>query len=864
MVPLTLEKPGGSPSAATLLSTSPASSGERRFALAVVLLSAVLFAAAAPFAKEGLPQVQAFIPAYGAALVVTDLITAVLLFGQFRIARSRAVLVLAAGYVFTALSTIAHAMSFPGLFAPSGLLGAGPQSTAWIYMFWHGGFPLFVIAYATMRGGKFNATTSAGAGPAILGTVVGVTGLVVAFAALALRGHDALPAIMAGNRYTPAMIGVVSTVWLSSLVALGLLWRRRPHSVLDLWLMVVMCAWLFDVALSAMLNAGRFDLGFYAGRLYGLLAASFVLAVLLLENGLLHARLAAAHTEERRRTADLQQATERLESLNAQLGDSNLLLQEQTQHKTEFLANMSHELRTPLNAIIGFAELLRIGRGGDANNQRTFAAHIYQSGHHLLSLINDILDLSKIEAGKVEISLEPIQWKPTLADAVALLANQAAAKGIALRIDPHSSVETFVADPRRLKQILLNLLSNAVKFAPQGGQVTLRAEAVDRQRAETGSPGFADGARMPLPATDFEKFVEISVSDDGMGIAADDMSRLFTPFTQIANKRTKIEGTGLGLSVVHRLAQLHGGTVAVASEPGKGSCFTVWLPLRLEGELANGRTKLEMASLLEHPLALVIEDNEAAALLMRAQLETHGFIVRHVVSAEAALAIVGECTPAVITLDIELPGMDGWEFVARLKKTAAWEGVPIVVVSVLDEARTGFSLGAALVLQKPIGGDALAKGLKQLGLTLGEGSDATVLVIDDDVGAVEVLASQLHQRGCTVLRALGGREGIELARRFRPDLIALDLEMPEVNGFEVVEALKDDVSTAQIPIVVVTAKDLTAQDRKVLNGHILDIVGKAEFEQGRFMNEVWRALSRPAMNRVHGDGVANTRQHPHS
>ena len=362
---------------------------------------------------------------------------------------------------------------------------------------------------------------------------------------------------------------------------------------------------------------------------------------------------------------------------------------------------------------------------------------------------------------------------------------------------------------------------------------------------------------MPLPATEFGRFLEVSVSDDGMGITKDDMRRLFTPFTQVAHGRTKVEGTGLGLSVVHRLAQLHGGTVAVTSEVGKGSCFTVWLPLRLEDESLRDCARREVvAPPAKQQLALVIEDVEAAAELMRAQLEAHGFIVRHVLSAEDALAIVDECTPAVITLDIDLPGMDGWEFLAHLKKTAAWENVPVVVVSVLDEARTGFSLGAALVLQKPIGGDALAKGLKQLGLTSKAASEATVLVIDDDAGAVEVLAGQLHQLGCTVLRALGGQKGIELARQFSPDLIALDLEMPEVNGFEVVEALKDDASTARIPIVVVTAKDLTRQDRKRLNGHILDIVGKAEFEQGRFMNEVRRALSRPAMG-IDTGGIAN-------
>ena len=834
--------------AATLLSTWPAGPGERRFAFVVILVSVALFTVAAPFAKQSLPQVWAFVPGYESALVVTDLITAVLLFGQFRIARSSAVLVLASGYLFTALTTIAHALSFPGLFAPGGLLGAGPQSTAWLYMFWHGGFPVFVVAYTVLRGSTREAMPDAArSGVAITGAAVAVIVTVIGFAALALGGHDALPAVMAGDHYTPVMIVVVSTVWLASLFAGLLLLRRRPYSVLDLWLMVVMCAWLFDIALSAVLNAGRFDLGFYAGRVYGLLAASFVLMVLLLENGLLHVRLTEAHAHERRRAADLQRLSEGLESLNAQLGDSNLRLQEQTRHKSEFLANMSHELRTPLNAIIGFSELLRAGMGGDVDDQRRFADYIFQSGQHLLALINDILDLSKIEAGKVEITLEPIHLEPILADALALLANQARAKRISLKADQRGSVGVLLADRRRLKQILLNLVSNAVKFAPQDGQVTLSAEAVDRLRAGTALPGFREGVRLPLPATEFEHFFEISVSDDGIGITPEDMRLLFTPFTQIASKSTrKVEGTGLGLSVVHRLAQLHGGTVAVTSEPGKGSCFTVWLPARSGAKPADGSAQRVMAKLAKRPLALVVEDSEAAAALMQAQLEANGFAVRHVVSAEAALAIADECTPALITLDVLLPGMDGWEFLARLKETTSWEGVPVVVVSVVADQGTGFSLGAALVLQKPIGRDALAKGLERLGLTPNGEREVTVLVIDDDAGAVELLAGQLHQRHYTVLRALGGREGIELARRFRPDLIALDLEMPDVNGFDVVEALKDDSSTAQIPIVVVTAKDLTSQDREKLNEHILDIVGKAEFNHGRFMGEVQRALSKPA------------------
>jgi CheY-like chemotaxis protein len=372
--------------------------------------------------------------------------------------------------------------------------------------------------------------------------------------------------------------------------------------------------------------------------------------------------------------------------------------------------------------------------------------------------------------------------------------------------------------------------------------VVLRAEKVNRLRAATALPGEGQGLRMPLPPSEHERFVQISVSDTGIGISAKDLSQLFAPFMQVPNALTRnVEGTGLGLVMVHRLAEVHGGTVAVTSEPGVGSCFTVWLPWR-EDIKAAGDTSRPVAP--KRPTALVVEDNDAAAALMQAQLEENGFVVRRAASAEAALALVSQYTPDLITLDILLPDMDGWQFLARLKATPAWEAVPVVVVSIAADHGLGFSLGAAQVLQKPIGLDALSKVLQRLGLANTSASDVTVLVIDDDAGAVELLATQLKQRDYTVLRALGGREGIELAQRYKPDLITLDLEMPEVNGFDVVEALKGSAATAQIPIVVVTAKDLAPGDREHLNGHIHEIVGKAEFDHGRFIGEVQRALSK--------------------
>jgi signal transduction histidine kinase len=283
------------------LSTLPATRRDRRIALTVVAVSAVVFGAMAPFAKVQLAPVWAFISVYGSALAVIDLITAVLLFGQFGFLRSRGLLVLASGYLFTTFITIAHALTFPGLFSPGGLLGAGPQTTAWLYMFWHGVFPLCVIVYALLGQRDLQPIAAPNVRIAAVTAVVVPLIAVSAITYLATTGQQSLPAIMQGNRSTSSMIGVVSSIWVLSVVALGALWRRRPHVVLDLWLMVVMSAWIFDVGLSSVLNTGRFDLGFYAGRIYGLMASSLVLLMLLLENGALYGRLVEAHDKHSKR-----------------------------------------------------------------------------------------------------------------------------------------------------------------------------------------------------------------------------------------------------------------------------------------------------------------------------------------------------------------------------------------------------------------------------------------------------------------------------------------------------------------------------------------------------------------------------------
>jgi PAS domain S-box-containing protein len=331
LLTLSSEAPGDAAvSHETDLSNLPAGPTQRPVALAVVVLSILTFAAAVPFARVPLARVPAFIPSYEAALAINDLITAVLLFGQFSQLRSRAVLALASGYLFDALMMVPHALSYPGVFADAGLLGAGPQTTAWLYMFWHGGFPIFVIAYAAADGTR--VAPSAGAGRGVSLAILLVGGMVAVLTLLATDGHDVLPAIMDGSGYTPAMKGVVSCVWALSLVTLLLLWRKPQRSVLDVWLMVVMVAWLFDVALSAVLNAGRFDLGFYAGRLYGLLAASFVLGALLVETSGLHARLAKAQVRLEDHARELEA---RVRARTAELGRSNDALKEEVAERKQ-------------------------------------------------------------------------------------------------------------------------------------------------------------------------------------------------------------------------------------------------------------------------------------------------------------------------------------------------------------------------------------------------------------------------------------------------------------------------------------------------------------------------------------------------
>ena len=537
-----------------------------------------------------------------------------------------------------------------------------------------------------------------------------------------------------------------------------------------------------------------------------------------------------------------------LKLFEQRLQQKNAELEEASRMKSEFLANMSHELRTPLNAIIGFSEVLGDGLIGNlSDQQKKFIGDIFSSGKHLLSLINDILDLSKVEAGKMMLDLESVQISSLFANSLSIIKEKAQARHINLTLDAPRELGSIRADARKVKQIVYNLLSNAVKFSLDGGQVTLRAARVPRARVGQ-LPGPRAGRGFALADNEFQEFLEISVTDKGIGVSPDGLEALFKPFSQIdSGLSRKYQGTGLGLAMIKLLAELHGGTLAVESAEGEGSRFTVWLPLRVEEEIEAAETVVlgpAVEALAGDRYAMIVEADMKSADLIRVHLEAEGFKVVHAATAEDALVLAERNTLSLITLAIMLPQMDGWELLTRFKQIRALKHVPIVIVSIVADRNKGFALGAAAVMQKPISRQELYDSLVELGLVpVAHGGSLKVLIVDDDPRAVELIALHVADLASKVLRAYGGADAIEMARRELPDLIVLDLLMPEVNGFDVVAALHENPGTATIPILIVTSKSITAQDRDELNGFVSTIMEKADFDGDRFALEVRRALT---------------------
>ncbi len=533
------------------------------------------------------------------------------------------------------------------------------------------------------------------------------------------------------------------------------------------------------------------------------------------------------------------------------LQEKNLELEHASRMKSEFLATMSHELRTPLNAIIGFSEALKDGLMGQMSNvQHEYIGDIFTSGQHLLSLINDILDLSKVEAGMMALELEAVDVSTMLANSLSIVREKAAAQRIHLELDASDDLGVTHLDIRKTKQIVYNLLANAVKFSSHGGRVTLRARCVTRAAVGHVSDtwpvhGFA------LADNDFQSFLEICVSDHGIGISQPNLQKLFLAFSQIdSSLARKFEGTGLGLAMVKQLAELHGGTVAVASAEGEGACFVAWVPVRTLAQ-ATSNAAATLGAAVDagddrgERYALLVEDDDQTADFVSLLLAGEGFAVLRAASAEAALRMAPQHALSLITLDLELPGSDSWDLILRIRDDDSLAQVPMVMISGAAENNLAMNGGAAAVLQKPISRSQLKASLAHLGLEPMLEHTYKVLVVDDDPKAVELLTAFLPYPAYAVTRAYGGAEAIALAQRLHPHLILLDLMMPDVSGFDVVETLQRDPDTEAIPILIVTAKHITASDREMFNNNpekVIRVFEKASFNSARFLREVRRAL----------------------
>jgi signal transduction histidine kinase/CheY-like chemotaxis protein len=529
--------------------------------------------------------------------------------------------------------------------------------------------------------------------------------------------------------------------------------------------------------------------------------------------------------------SDLETANAGLASRSRQLADTVVELQhardqamEASRTKSSFLANMSHELRTPLNAIIGLTELMseNTGRFGTEKAAEPLR-RVLRAGRHLLNLINGILDLSKIEAGKLDLTLEPVAVQPMLEEVMGLARPLAESNNNQLALSYAGGLDTIQADSMRLRQILLNLLSNAAKFT-KAGKVDLRVRPIER-----------NGRR----------WAEFVVADTGIGMSDDQIGRLFQEFTQAdASTTREFGGTGLGLAITRKLCQLMGGDVTVESAVGRGSAFTVRLPVEA-AEPATSDAAAPTAPAVTSTqggrgTVLVIDDDATARELMTTYLVQQGFSVVTESTGVAGLKRARELHPAAIMLDIIMPDIDGWTVIAAIKGDPALADIPVIIVSIVDEARRGIALGAAGYLTKPIEKEKL---LAVLSAFHSGGRPGSVLVVEDDGEQREIMHSILTTQGWIVSEAANGRLALEALKAGLPDVILLDLMMPEMDGFQVVAELQANPAWRQIPVVVVTSLDLTARDRERLNRGVEHIVIKNASSQRELLTYVGDLLA---------------------
>ena len=529
---------------------------------------------------------------------------------------------------------------------------------------------------------------------------------------------------------------------------------------------------------------------------------------------------AAANERVAEQTRRLSEQNELLEDQRSRIGRVNRELQRASALKDRFLASVSHELRTPMTVILGFtAALLKGGQGNLNAQQRESLERVQRNAKLLLGLINDVLDISKIEAGKVEIHRQRVLL-PTLARQVEADYGEAARnKRLTLRSEIAPGLESVTTDPERVMQIIANLVGNALKFTERGS-ITVRFEPRDPD-------SWA-----------------IVVSDTGIGIPQEEQSTIFEEFRQgEAVEHRGRGGTGLGLAIVKKLAAVLGGSVAIESAAGEGSRFTVVLPRELPRDDEASTPATETASWpavasQDGRSVLIVDDDEGVRRLFAYELESLGVRILEAGDGRSAVELATAERPDAILLDVLLPGLDGWETLRLLKQRPETRNIPVVILSVVDNRTFGLSLGAFDYLVKPVEVSALVDSLSRAGVLATRGH---LLVVDDDADVRNLLAQGLVSAGYRVQSVEGGAEALAAMARERPSAVLLDLMMRPPDGFEVLCRMREDAELRDIPVIIVTAKDLTERDREILRGAANRVIRKAA-DPASLVSEVLRAV----------------------
>jgi len=523
------------------------------------------------------------------------------------------------------------------------------------------------------------------------------------------------------------------------------------------------------------------------------------------------------------RTAELEAAKKEVEAFSESILRAKEEVERASKFKDQFLSTMSHELRTPLNAVLGFSDLLADERYGPLNDrQRRYIDHIHTGGKHLLKLITDILDLSKIEAGRMELAREDVAVASAFVEVIGALYPLAEKKSQTLlqQVEPNVHVH---ADALRFKQVLMNLAGNAIKFTPEGGRIELAARQLDDQ-------------------------VRIEVRDNGPGIPPEQQQKIFEAFVRLAQTGSATEGTGLGLAISARLVELHGSKLGIESQPGRGTCFYFSLPLIATTPEQPTQTSLPKPRTGKAPRILVVEDNAATGQLIQSQLASSGYETLRCDRPERATELAAEHQPDAITLDLLMKPVHGLEVLLQLKHDPRTSRIPVIVVTIVDQPAIGGALGADEYLIKPVDKATLLAAVERCLRSRGGAAPArSILVVEDDVSTLEMIVEMLRGHGYAVSTAADGEKARASVAESLPELVILDLVLPKMTGFELLAEWRSNPRTADLSVFVLTSKDLTKDEEKYIHAHAESLFRKQHAWREPLIKQLERVVTSPSL-----------------